>query len=365
MTSRLFAGLAFAVLLAVNAAAQQPSNVPWRFAVSGDSRNCGDVVMPAIAKSVLQQDAQFYWHLGDYRAIYDFDQDYRQLKPKATISQYESDAWPDFIEHQLKPFGDLPVFLGMGNHETIPPKTRPEFLAQFADWLLTPALRMQRLADDPSDHKLRAYNHWIEHNVEMINLDNASEDQFDDDQLKWFKRVLDRAAKEPTVQSVVVGMHEALPDSLSAGHSMNESARGTLSGRAVYDQLVAFRRSSAKPVYVLASHAHFFMSDVYATACRAKDDVLPGWIVGTAGAVRYRLPKGVAESKDAIPDTYGYLLGTAASDGTISFVFKKIVETDVPDPVVRQYSQEFVHKCFDDNKSTYVPDGPICDKARQ
>src|ERR1700674_4142543 len=47
----------------------------WRFAVSGDSRNCGDVVMPAIAQSVHQRGAEFYWHLGDLRALYDFDED--------------------------------------------------------------------------------------------------------------------------------------------------------------------------------------------------------------------------------------------------------------------------------------------------
>ena len=45
----------------------------WWFAVSGDSRNCGDVVMPAIAKQVREDGASFYWHLGDFRAIYDFD----------------------------------------------------------------------------------------------------------------------------------------------------------------------------------------------------------------------------------------------------------------------------------------------------
>jgi len=62
------------------------SNSSWKFAVSGDSRNCGDVVMPAIADSVLKGDAQFYWHLGDYRAIYTFDEDYRRLNPPATTS---------------------------------------------------------------------------------------------------------------------------------------------------------------------------------------------------------------------------------------------------------------------------------------
>jgi hypothetical protein len=37
----------------------------WRFVVSGDSRNCGDVVMPGIAAGTKLDDASFYWHLGD------------------------------------------------------------------------------------------------------------------------------------------------------------------------------------------------------------------------------------------------------------------------------------------------------------
>ena len=68
------AALLLALALAPLASAQQPS-APWSFAVSGDSRNCGDVVMPAIAKGVHDDGAKFYYHLGDFRAIYDFDQD--------------------------------------------------------------------------------------------------------------------------------------------------------------------------------------------------------------------------------------------------------------------------------------------------
>src|ERR1035438_3520244 len=50
--------------------AQERSNAAsWKFAVSGDSRNCGDIVMPAIAQGVAHDGAAFYWHLGDYRAI--------------------------------------------------------------------------------------------------------------------------------------------------------------------------------------------------------------------------------------------------------------------------------------------------------
>ena len=102
----------------------------FKFAVSGDSRNCGDVVMPAIAFGVRRDGAEFYWHLGDFRAIYMFDED---IVPPAslglparpmTISLYESMAWPDFIARQMTPFGNLPVYLGIGNHETIPPATR-------------------------------------------------------------------------------------------------------------------------------------------------------------------------------------------------------------------------------------------------
>jgi hypothetical protein len=63
---------AFAALLAPLSSSAQGT---WRFAVSGDSRNCGDVVMPSIARGARKDGAKFYWHLGDFRAIYDFDPD--------------------------------------------------------------------------------------------------------------------------------------------------------------------------------------------------------------------------------------------------------------------------------------------------
>ncbi len=110
-------------LLAAALSAQRPeaTSGTWKFAISGDSRNCGDIVMPAIAQGVRSDGAAFYWHLGDYRAIYTFDEDYHHTHPQATISQYFAAAWPDFIQHQLLPFGDLPVFLEIGNHELVPP----------------------------------------------------------------------------------------------------------------------------------------------------------------------------------------------------------------------------------------------------
>ena len=50
----------------------------WTFAVSGDSRNCGDVVMPAMAADASKHNVSFYWHLGDLRWITAPDQDFVQ-----------------------------------------------------------------------------------------------------------------------------------------------------------------------------------------------------------------------------------------------------------------------------------------------
>src|SRR5271156_2367711 len=74
-----------------------PSAAPWNFAVSGDSRNCGDVIMPGISVSVAKDNAAFYWHLGDFRKLSDFDEDL-QHQPKylaspLSISTYEAIAW--------------------------------------------------------------------------------------------------------------------------------------------------------------------------------------------------------------------------------------------------------------------------------
>jgi hypothetical protein len=336
----------------------------WSFAVSGDSRNCGDIVMPAIATGVHKEGARFYWHLGDFRANYDFDQDLlagpeyrtRHISP----AEYQRVEWPDFIAQQLEPFGETPVRLVIGNHELAPPKTRLDYLQQFADWLDAPPIREQRLKDDPHDHTLRTYYHWIESGVDFIAVDNASEDQFDDAQLRWLERTLNRDENDPEVRSIVVGMHDALPDSLTAGHSMNESAQMERSGRRAYQDLLDFRSKAKKPVYVLASHSHFFVENVYNDACHTKSEsVLPGWIVGTAGAVRYRLPKDMAGAKQAKTDVYGYLLGTVESNGNIQFTFKEVNLEDVPPQVNERYGRQ-VQACFVENKSPYVPEGPTC-----
>ncbi len=346
--------LAASLALPNRLAAAPQGNTTWQFAVSGDSRNCGDVVMPGIAAGAQQHQAAFYWHLGDLRAIYHFDEDMQHqpdhLAKPMTIIEYVNSAWQDFIDNQIGPFGSMPFFVGIGNHETVPPRTREDFIAQFADWLGSPVLREQRLRDDPHDHRLRAYYHWVERGVDFIYLDNATPDQFDAAQVRWFERTLAKAASDASVKTVVVGMHRALPDSISSSHSMNESPAGTESGRHVYTNLLKFREQTRKRVYVLASHSHFFMDDIFNTeSWRTHGGVLPGWIVGTAGAVRYRLPENAKDARAAETNVYGYLLGTVNPNGEIRFDFQRLNESDIPAAVKSRYTPEFVHWCFAEN----------------
>ncbi|HXN20801.1 MAG TPA: hypothetical protein VN875_20885 [Candidatus Binatus sp.] len=330
----------------------------WYFAVSGDSRNCGDVVMPAIAAGVIQSGASFYWHLGDFRAIYEFDEDMQHqpehLAKPMDIADYEQSAWDDFIGNQLTPFGTLPVFLGIGNHETIPPRTREQYVIQFGDWLDSPMLRAQRLSDDPLAHKLAAYYHWMQQGVDFINLDNSTPDQFDSAQMKWFEKTLRAAESNSQIRTVVVGMHEALPESISANHSMDQSPNGIESGRRVYLDLLKAQNEAHKRVYVLASHSHYFMDGIFNTDYwRANGGVLPGWIIGTAGAVRYALPKESTEAHAAETNVYGYLLAQARPSGEIQFTFKRLQESDVPATVSDRYKSEFVHWCFAENSAAH------------
>jgi len=323
----------------------QPDTV-WKFAVSGDSRNCGDIVMPAIAAGVRASGAEFYWHLGDFRAIYTFDED---MGPQPNIIGYETGAWPDFIAHQLAPFGDLPVYLAMGNHENIPPANRDQFLIQFADWLDTPVLRAQRFHDDPQDHKVRSYYHWISHGVDFITLDNSSLDQFDDAQMKWFESVIQRDVASSEIRTIVVGMHEALPGSASSNHSMDAWPLGRVSGRAVYEALWRAQEVAHKKVYLLASHSHLYMEDIYDTLAW-KGEVLPGWIVGTAGAVRYKAPPEAGPAQKTRAGIYGYMVGSVAADGAVAFGFHELRLEDLLRANQGKQPEPLVRWCFSSNR---------------
>src|SRR4029077_6043039 len=103
----------FLLLLLITTSASAQT---WRFAVSGDSRNCGDVVMPAIAAGVKADHVQFYWHLGDFRKGGKADEDMeRAAKRPIPAADYLAAEWTDFIARQIQPFAPVPVFLGIGN----------------------------------------------------------------------------------------------------------------------------------------------------------------------------------------------------------------------------------------------------------
>ena len=349
----------------------------WRFIVSGDSRNCGDVVMPAIAAQAIEKyRPAFYWHLGDLRAIYKIDEDMAGVAQKTgqslSCESYHKSAWQDFIDHQIVPFGTTRFYLGIGNHEVIPPKTATEFSARFKDWLLTPRLQMERqdtaeiaAAKSGPCQKIAGrpylvptpYYHWIRSEIDFIYLDNSS-GVFSNDQLDWFDCILERANQNNSIRAVVVGMHEALPFSRASNHAMCDEAiqdpvlkkQSCESGQHVYDALVSFNQS--KHVYVLASHSHFYMTGIFDNQPTANR--LDGWIVGTAGAVRYPLPSGIQAGPDALPDRYGYLLGTVGN-GNIRFEFQEVRESDIPYPAHQQYPQALLSWCFAKNSQNQDP----------
>lgn len=329
----------------------------WHFVVAGDSRNCGDVVMPAIAEAAKNNNAKFYWHLGDWRAIYTFDEDMVQANVLAgtplNISSYLTGAFKDAIDNQLKAFDDrgVPVFVGIGNHETIWPMSRDRFLKAFGPYLDVAAIRDQRLKDDPSDTTVRTYYHVVTNGIDFITLDNGSCDMFDDAQMAWLRKVLARDAADATVHTVVLGAHAALPDSRSCGHSMGNYPNQQKTGRDVYKLMLAMRNDSKKQVYLLASHSHFVMDNVYDSDYWQKNGgVLPGWIVGTSGAVRYQLPETATPGPTTRANVYGYLLGTVSATGAITFEFRELTPKDIPADVVKKYSKNFVENfCFGAN----------------
>lgn len=342
-----------------------PKNTNWYFAVSGDSRDCGDLIMPKIAQAIADNrknaPVEFYWHLGDLRAIFRLDCDMAMTKdpsfkcpPKllkdedqAVRSEYLAAAWPDFINHQIKPFETrgLPFYLGIGNHELIPPKTYGEFRQQFKQWLTKPTLQKQRASDRKkgiTSNDGETNFHFVWKGVDIIYLDNANiyADQnsanqdpgFSEAELAWLDLVLKRDESDPQVKTIIVGMHAALPESVARDHAMDRNCASFCNGKRAYDRL-RVTQSKGKKVYVLSSHSHYFEEYIYDTPENGGHG-LQGWIIGTAGAEQYR-----PEIK------YGYLLVEVTSDGTIHCSFQRVYSDSVP------VGPEGLTKyCFEQNK---------------
>ena len=95
--------------------------------MSADARNCGDVVMPAIAETArAKRSVSFYWHLGDLRRTSGVDEDIQNRRNSSasplTIDEYHAMEWQDFLDNQMAPFGAIPFLVGIGNHEVVYPE---------------------------------------------------------------------------------------------------------------------------------------------------------------------------------------------------------------------------------------------------
>jgi hypothetical protein len=109
------------------------------------------------------------------------------------------------------------------------------------------------------------------------------------------------------------------------------------------------------------------MDNVYNTVCHRNppEEVIPGWIVGTAGALRYRLPADVSGATEHKTDVYGYLLATVSPDGTIRFEFKQVNESDVTEFTRKDYKDEFIHGCFSGKSPPLCPRVPRVRRSRE
>ena len=358
-------------MLLLAALLQAAAPAPWYFAVSGDARDCGGVVMPRIASAIAARRAEapvaFFWHLGDFRRASDIDCDvamrlapafdckdrHAELLPRDAMGTYLDGEWDDFLERQVKPFGDLPVFPTPGNHEIYAQRTRDEYRQKFRALLTQEPIHRQRILDRSNGVggvEGETYYRFQRGGVDFLVLDNA-DGTFSREQMLWVTRVLSADARDPAITTIVAGMHAALPFSIERRHGMDDSCAGLCSGKHVYDLLFRASRGAlvagAKPkkVYLFASHAHTFEAGAYDTPEHA-GQVLPGWIVGTAGAEQYRKPLrygylevAVKPGGDLVPRFRDVTRGARGLDGEngalLDYCFERnLEEPPVPKPVV-------------------------------
>jgi hypothetical protein len=336
----------------------------WYFAVSGDSRDCGDLIMPKIARSIESlgptTPVLFYWHLGDFRkgkdahGGEDADRDFVLLNGGS--DDYHKRAWDDFLSRQVAPLEEahIQVFLGIGNHELVFPWWgHEEFVEKFGKWLTQEPIRTQRIADR-SRNILRDEHHidyhFIKNGMDFIYLDNSDtyafttetlrHPAFTSDQIRWLAEVLKGDAGDPAIRAIVVAMHAALPGSSGSAHAMDDTCHGRRSGQTIYDMLYQAQRLGEAPekrkrVYLLASHSHFYQENIFEEGHPGR--VLPGWIIGTAGA---------AQHTGAI--RYGYLLFEAHPDGTLKGTFQEITR-DSPPVAATDTERQLTDFCYTQN----------------
>jgi hypothetical protein len=230
--------------------------------------------------------------------------------------------------------------------------TRDGYIAKFSSFLSRPEIQAQRKADGDSADAVQPWYHWARNGVDFITLDNASRDEFSDAQMRWLRSVLDRdLAPNSGIRAVVAGMHEALPHSTSSDHGMDDWDLGIRTGELVYTWLFD-AQSAGKHVYILASHSHFYSPNIFNSPYwkQHSDHVVPGTIIGSAGAHRYKLPQFA--DKASRTNIYGYLQGTVQADGSIDFALHELSEGDLVASKWPNSPLDAIHECYIHNSDS-------------
>ena len=129
--------------------------------------------------------------------------------------------------------------------------------------------------------------------MDFITLDNASKDEFSDEQLKWLRGVLDRdLAPDSGIHAIVAGMHEALPHSKGAEHAMDDWEQGERTGDLVYTWFYD-AQAAGKHVYLIASHSHYYSPEHFQYA------VLEAALQPCRARIHHRISRGTAISAAA------------------------------------------------------------------
>jgi hypothetical protein len=182
----------------------------------------------------------------------------------------------------------------------------------------------------------------VKKGIDFITLDNA-DGFFPPAELVWLSKVLALDAADDSVRTIVVGMHATLPYSKVRWHGMDSSCAGLCSGQQAYDLLFRAQELAGPPgkrknVCVFSSHTHDFVENAYDTPEHA-GQVLPGWVIGTAGALMYR---------DTIK--YGFLRVEVLTDGTLRPLFREVGPESPPLPGGPE-AQALTDYCFRLNKT--------------
>ena len=99
-------------------------------------------------------------------------------------------------------------------------------------------------------------------------------------------------------------------------------------------------------MYLIASHSHYYSPNIFDTAFwkQYSKSVVPGMIIGTAGAHRYALPK--TATKGAKTMIYGFMQGTVNADGAIDFALHELSEADLVEHKWPNAPVDAIHECY-------------------